>query len=110
MEDQSKTSIPRESLEGYINRIQSKAKEAGLSNSTKKEAEIYARAALGALTDIIAERKYFSIPNAFGISPTFYEARVGHNPQKPGETVQIPAQWKAKLKLSAVLKKRMNEE
>lgn len=109
-EERTKPSVPRETLEGYISRVQDEVVKAGLVNAKKRDADIYARAALKAITDIIAERKYFSIPGAFSLSPAFYEARTGHNPQKPGETVQIPAQWKTKIKLSPMLRKRMNED
>lgn len=110
MEESSKTSIPRESLDGFMTRVYNNAVQDGLSNATKKDASTYARAALKALTDIIADCKYFSVPNGFSLTPVYYESRIGHNPQKPGETVEIPAQWKTKLKLSPALKRRMSHE
>lgn len=99
--------VQRETLDAFIKRVQQVAKDEG-STANNREADILVRATLKALGDVVAECKYFSIQNAFGLVPVYRKERVGHNPKDPGATVTIPAGWKYKIKLSRALKDRLN--
>lgn len=107
--DETKQEVQRETLENFIKRVHQIVSDSGnAKNATLKEADVYARATLQALADTLADCKYFSVSNAYSFVPQYSPERTGHNPQKPGTTVNIPAQWKYKLRLSSALKARLN--
>lgn len=109
MPDETKQEAQRETLENFVKRVQKIVTDNGSVNSaTLKEADAYARATLQALADTLADCKYFSVSNAYSFVPTYHEERVGHNPQKPGTKITIPAQWKYRLRLSPTLKAKLN--
>lgn len=97
----------RETFEMFLKRVQQVVKDSG-ENATAKDTEMYVRATVQALSEVIAEHKYLSIQNAFSLVPVYHQERTGHNPQDPGSTLTIPAGWKYKIKLSKALKDKLN--
>ena len=84
--------------------ISSIADKSGLSQAD-------AKAALNALVDLVIEdlSEGDSIRFEFGTwSVEHRKARTGHNPQKPGEKIQIPAKNVVKFKASATLNRAVN--
>lgn len=75
---------------------------------TKEEIKEVARSTLNCMVSALTDHHAVVLPNMFSLVPVFKQARVGRNPKEPTKSVDIPAHWSAKLKLSKALRADMN--
>ena len=68
------------------------------------------RLILRTIRNLLVEHNEIALPDLFILKPTFRAERTAHNPQKPGETITVPAGWTLKVKPSRGLKESMNPE
>ncbi|MFA6096375.1 MAG: HU family DNA-binding protein [Candidatus Paceibacterota bacterium] len=77
---------------------------AAKTDVSKKEVELVVNAALEAITKTLVEGGKVALTGFGTFSVSKRAARVGVNPQKPGEKIQIPAMTVPKFKAGKSLK------
>ena len=74
----------------------------------KKDVNAILRLAMSTIHRLLGEHCIVALPDLFILKPAYREARMAHNPQKPGEKIEVPAGWTLKVKASSSLKEDMN--
>ena len=89
-------------------RVREKVMGTGLAIS-EKVAQVAIVAYEEVIMEALADGKQVPL-SGFGIfSVAYREAATRPNPQKPGETVQVPAHWVPKFKVGSRFKKAVNQ-
>lgn len=74
----------------------------------KKDVDTIVRTTISTIKGLLSVHTIIALPDLFILKPVFRDARMAHNPQKPGEKIEVPAGWTLKVKPSSSLKEEMN--
>lgn len=74
----------------------------------KKDVDSIVRTTISTIKGLLSVHTIIALPDLFILKPVFRDARMAHNPQKPGEKIEVPAGWSLKVKPSPSLKEEMN--
>lgn len=74
----------------------------------KKDINTILRLTMSTIHKLLEMHCIVALPDLFILKPAYREARMAHNPQKPGEKIEVPAGWTLKVKASSSLKEDMN--
>lgn len=77
---------------------------------TKAQVSEIIRTTFERITTNLIAHDAIMVHNMFMLEPVFKQRRLGRNPRKPEETVDIPARWTVRMKLGKILKENLNRD